>query len=48
MAHQPLKMSIGEAHAEVDKAWRFSYSPRRNEEMLELLRDRRFDDQLIH
>lgn len=48
MAHTPLNMSIREAHDEVDKAWRSSYSARRNEQMLELLRDRRFDDQLIH
>ena len=34
MAHAPLKMTIEQARAEVDKAWSTSYSPERNAEAL--------------
>jgi len=34
MAHDPLKMTIKEARAEVDRAWASSYSPERNAEAL--------------
>jgi len=30
MAHDPLKMTIAEARAETDHAWKSSYSPQRN------------------
>jgi radical SAM superfamily enzyme YgiQ (UPF0313 family) len=35
MAHTPLKMTIAEARAEVDRAWASSYSPERNDQALE-------------
>ncbi|HEX8491276.1 MAG TPA: radical SAM protein [Pyrinomonadaceae bacterium] len=34
MAHAPLKMTIKEARAEVDRAWSTSYSPERNAEAI--------------
>src|SRR5437667_552514 len=34
MAHTPLKMTISETRAELDKAWSTSYSPRSNERAL--------------
>jgi hypothetical protein len=37
MAHDPLKMTIDEARAEVDLAWRTSYSPERNVEAMRYL-----------
>ncbi|MGH9880544.1 MAG: B12-binding domain-containing radical SAM protein, partial [Pyrinomonadaceae bacterium] len=48
MAHTPLKMTINEAQKELDKAWTNSYSPDNNERMVDSLRDRRFDDRMIH
>jgi radical SAM superfamily enzyme YgiQ (UPF0313 family) len=39
MAHAPLKMSIKQARAEVDKAWSTSYSPERNAEALRSISD---------
>jgi radical SAM superfamily enzyme YgiQ (UPF0313 family) len=41
MAHAPLKMTIAEARAEVDLAWRASYSPERNRAALESIGDQR-------
>ena len=37
MAHAPLKMTIEEARAEVNRAWRESYSAARNAEVVEAL-----------
>ncbi|HVF49171.1 MAG TPA: radical SAM protein [Pyrinomonadaceae bacterium] len=37
MAHTPLKLTIKEARAEVDRAWSSSYSPERNAEALEAI-----------
>src|SRR5689334_1882278 len=37
MSHQPLKMTIDEAHGEIDRAWRMSYSPQRNEQVVDRL-----------
>ena len=48
MAHTPLKMTIPEAQIELDKAWRTAYSPKNNEKVIESLRDRRFDDRVMH
>ena len=48
MAHTPLKISVSQAQAEIDKAWRTSYSPENNDQMVESLRDQRFDDRMIH
>ncbi|HEU4507324.1 MAG TPA: radical SAM protein [Pyrinomonadaceae bacterium] len=40
MSHAPLKMTIAEAHQELDSAWRKSYSPQRNKEVIDLLTPR--------
>ncbi len=48
MAHTPLKMTIEEAQAEVDKAWRTSYSAKSNQKALQAIADRRIDDRLMH
>lgn len=48
MAHTPLKISIADAQKEIDKAWRQSYSPDSNERVVDVLRDQRFDDRMIH
>jgi hypothetical protein len=48
MAHTPLKMTIEQAQAEVDKAWRTSYSAESNENALQAIADRRIDDRLMH
>ena len=48
MAHTPLKISVAEAQAEIDKAWRASYSPENNDRMVDSLRNQRFDDRMIH
>ncbi|PYS97957.1 MAG: hypothetical protein DMF63_18050 [Acidobacteria bacterium] len=39
MAHDPLKMSIDEAKAETLHAWSRSYSPERNQEAIESIRN---------
>ncbi|HKZ77021.1 MAG TPA: radical SAM protein [Pyrinomonadaceae bacterium] len=48
MAHTPLKMTIPEAQIELDKAWRTSYSPERNENVINLLSGRGLDAGLMH
>src|SRR5467141_3370957 len=48
MAHTPLKMTIPEAQIELDLAWRTSYSPERNEEVIDLLNGRGLDAQIMH
>ena len=48
MAHTPLKMTIPEAQSELDKAWYTSYSPRRNEEVVDLLAGRGIDARIMH
>jgi radical SAM superfamily enzyme YgiQ (UPF0313 family) len=48
MAHTPLKMTIPEAQIELDKAWRTSYSPERNEEVIDLLAGRGMEARLMH
>ena len=40
MAHAPLKMTIQQARAEVDLAWRTSYSAERNREAIESISDK--------
>jgi hypothetical protein len=37
MSHAPLKMTIAEAHEELDNAWRRSYSPQRNKHVTDVL-----------
>jgi len=48
MAHTPLKMTIPEAQYELDTAWRTSYSPERNEEVIDLLAGRGIDARIMH
>ena len=48
MAHTPLKMTIPEAELELDKAWRTSYSPERNNEVIGLLAGRGIDARIMH
>ena len=48
MAHTPLKMTIPEAQLELDKAWRTSYSPERNSEVIDLLAGRGIDARIMH
>jgi len=48
MCHKPLRMTIAEARDEVDHAWRLSYSPRRNREVVEYLSDKPVPEQIIH
>jgi radical SAM superfamily enzyme YgiQ (UPF0313 family) len=37
MSHTPLKITTAQAHDEVDQAWRRSYSPQRNKQVVDLL-----------
>ena len=48
MSHTPMKMSIAEAHQELDQAWRMSYSPERNLNVLERLRSDGLDTRAMH
>ncbi len=48
MSHTPLKMSIAEAQVELDKAWRMSYSPGRNKEVVKLLNVNGVDTPAMH
>ncbi|MFN2455333.1 MAG: radical SAM protein [Pyrinomonadaceae bacterium] len=48
MAHHPLKMTIREARAEVDHAWRTSYSPERNLAALDLIKDKPVEYRVSH
>ena len=48
MSHAPLKMTISEAHEELDQAWRMSYSPKRNENVQEVLAPRGLDIRAMH
>jgi hypothetical protein len=48
MAHDPLKMTIAEARSEVDHAWTASYSPERNAEALEQVRDAPLEYRIGH
>ncbi len=48
MAHTPLKMSISEAHMEVDKAWKASYSAWSNERAIDSISDKTVDDRASH
>jgi radical SAM superfamily enzyme YgiQ (UPF0313 family) len=48
MAHEPLKMTIEQAAAETRQAWAASYSPERNAEVVEALRDRHIRYRLSH
>jgi radical SAM superfamily enzyme YgiQ (UPF0313 family) len=48
MAHTPLKITIEQAQGELDRAWTNSYSPRRNEEVIDLLEGRGYDARIMH
>lgn len=48
MAHNPLKMTIQEARAEVDEAWSSSYSPQRNAEALASIPDAPLEFRIGH
>ncbi|MCW5961998.1 MAG: B12-binding domain-containing radical SAM protein [Pyrinomonadaceae bacterium] len=48
MAHKPLKMSATDAKAEVDFAWSRSYSPERNAEALEAIKDSSIEFRISH
>jgi radical SAM superfamily enzyme YgiQ (UPF0313 family) len=48
MAHTPLKMSIPETHSELERAWVASYSPERNEQALDSIREQPINYRLIH
>src|SRR5256714_670050 len=48
MAHAPLKMTIEQAGAETRHAWTSSYSPERNAEVVEALRDTHIKDRISH
>jgi radical SAM superfamily enzyme YgiQ (UPF0313 family) len=48
MSHTPLKMTTAQAHDEVDKAWRRSYSPQRNKQVVDLLTPDNLDIGAMH
>ncbi len=48
MAHKPSKMSITDAKSEVDYAWSRSYSPERNAEALEQIKDAPIEFRISH
>ena len=48
MSHTPLKMTISEGHHELDKAWRNSYSPARNKQVVDLLTPQSLDTSAMH
>jgi radical SAM superfamily enzyme YgiQ (UPF0313 family) len=46
MAHTPMKMTIAQTEAELKSAWNMSYSPGRNEEVIDSLE--RIDHRVMH
>ncbi len=48
MAHTPLKMSMEEAHRELNYAWTASYSPKSIERALDSIKDEPINYRLIH
>jgi hypothetical protein len=48
MANTPLKMTIAQTHAELDKAWTASYSPERNASAIDSLSHKPIKVQVIH
>jgi radical SAM superfamily enzyme YgiQ (UPF0313 family) len=48
MSHTPLKMSSSQVHEELDNAWRMSYSPERNNQVIDLLMARGLNIGAIH
>jgi hypothetical protein len=48
MAHTPLKMTIEDARRETDSAWQASYSPERNAQAIDSIRDAPFRYRVSH
>jgi len=48
MAHTPLKMTIAETQAELDRAWANSYSPEANERAISSIQDQSLNHRMIH
>ena len=48
MSHTPLKMSTSEAHEELDRAWRMSYSTARNKQVVDLLTPQSLHTSAMH
>jgi radical SAM superfamily enzyme YgiQ (UPF0313 family) len=48
MSHAPLKMTIAQAHEELDNAWRRSYSPGRNKHIVDVLAPRNLSVGAMH
>ena len=48
MAHDPLKMTIEEAKKETFDAWARSYSPERNQQAIEQIREAPIDTRIGH
>ncbi|HEX8749110.1 MAG TPA: radical SAM protein, partial [Pyrinomonadaceae bacterium] len=48
MAHTPLKMTIPQAQAELDRAWAASYSPERNEQAIDSIKEQPINFRVIH
>jgi radical SAM superfamily enzyme YgiQ (UPF0313 family) len=48
MAHQPLKMTIQEAHREVTQAWSASYSPERISEAIDAIGHKSVESRITH
>jgi radical SAM superfamily enzyme YgiQ (UPF0313 family) len=48
LAHSPLKITVTEAQKEIDKAWRGSYSPERNEKVVNELMQENLDIGAMH
>jgi len=48
MAHTPLKMTASEVKAEIDRAWSSSYSPERNAQAIDSIRDKHVSYRILH
>jgi radical SAM superfamily enzyme YgiQ (UPF0313 family) len=48
MSHTPQKLTITQAHDELDQAWRKSYSPERNKQVIDLLTPQDLDMGAMH
>ena len=48
LSHSPLKITVTEAEKEIDKAWRMSYSPERNEKVVNELIQENLDIGAMH
>ncbi len=48
LAHIPLKMTMFETKAELDKAWLVSYSPKNNQRAIDWFRGTKTNEQIMH